>query len=48
MLTSSTLLPAWKQAAIDHLLANLESKRLANEEKNCIGGEETYYWKDES
>jgi hypothetical protein len=33
MLTSSTLSPAWKQAAINHSLANLETKRLANEEK---------------
>jgi hypothetical protein len=40
MLTSSTLSPAWKQAAIDHLLANLETKRLANKEKNQIGGKE--------
>jgi hypothetical protein len=33
MLMSSTLLPARKQAAIDHSLTDLETKRLANEEK---------------
>jgi hypothetical protein len=33
MLTSSTLSPAWKQAVINHSLANLETKRLANKEK---------------
>jgi hypothetical protein len=38
MFTSSTLSRAWKQAAIDHSLADLETKRLANEEKNPIGG----------
>jgi hypothetical protein len=40
MLTSSTLSPARKQAVINHLLANLETKRLANKEKNQIGGKE--------
>jgi hypothetical protein len=34
LLTSSTLSPALKQAAIDHLLADLERKSLANKEKN--------------
>jgi hypothetical protein len=33
MLTASTLSPAWKQPAIAHLLANLETKRSANKEK---------------
>jgi hypothetical protein len=41
MLTSSTLSPAWKQAAIDHLLANLETKRLANKEKSNWRKEDT-------
>jgi hypothetical protein len=40
MLTSSTLSLARKQAAIDHLLANLKTKHLANKEKNLIGGKE--------
>jgi hypothetical protein len=33
MLTLSTLSPAWKQAVIDHLLADLETKCLADEAK---------------
>jgi tRNA U34 5-methylaminomethyl-2-thiouridine-forming methyltransferase MnmC len=33
MLTSSTLSLAWKQAAINHSLANLKTKHLANKEK---------------
>jgi hypothetical protein len=37
MLTASTVSPNRKQAAINHLLANLETKRFG---KNQIGGEE--------
>jgi hypothetical protein len=40
MLAASMLSPNRKQTAIDHSLADLETKHLANKEKNQIGGEE--------
>jgi hypothetical protein len=42
MLTASTLSPAWKQAAIEHSLADLETKRLASEEKTIQVEEKRY------